>query len=111
MPAVPPINATVTLVERFERVSDGGGGFIEDWAEVWSGTAPAYSTEKIAYAAGDSAVLTVHTVTLVVPSSVPVAIGDRVTYTHAGTENVREVDGTEDRADFGFTRLYVKDPG
>jgi plastocyanin len=109
MAKLPPVNARVTLVERFERVSDGGGGFTEAWVQTWAGNEPAFSTEKISLEAGASSVLTVHVVQVVVPSTVPVAVGDRVTWTHAGKVNVRAVDGTEDRADYGFTRLYVKE--
>lgn len=106
---IPPTNATVNLVERFSRVSDGGGGYIEEWVQTWAGSLPAFSTEKIHLEAGSASVLTVHTVQLVVPSTIPVQVGDRVTFTHAGTTNVREVDGTEDRSDYGFTRLFVKE--
>ncbi len=45
---IPPTNATLTKVSRIERVSDGGGGFVDQEVVAWEGSAPAYSRSKVA---------------------------------------------------------------
>jgi plastocyanin len=108
---VPPVNATVTKVSRKETVSDGGGGFTTTWVVKWEGAAPAYARQKVGLEAGSSTVLTVEEDTLAIPSSVPVDLGDTVEFTTHGVLYARRVDSLEGHPDYGFTRLFVTDPG
>jgi hypothetical protein len=108
---IPPTNATLTEVSRTETVSDGGGGFITKKVVAWQGSAPAYVRQKVGLEAGSSTVLTVEEDTLTVPSSVPVGLGDDVKFTTHGVAHSRRVDSLEGHPDYGFTRLFVTDPG
>jgi plastocyanin len=108
---IPPVNATVTKVFREETVSDGGGGFIVTLVVVWEGSAPAYARQKVGLEAGSSTVLTVEEDTVSVPSTVPVGLGDTIEFTSHGASYSRRVDSLEGHPDYGFTRLFVTDPG
>jgi hypothetical protein len=108
---IPPTNATLTKVSRVERVSDGGGGTITTLVVVWQGSAPAYARQKVGLEAGSSSVLTVEEDTLAIPSSVPVGLGDTVEFTSHAVAYSRRVDSLEGHPDYGFTRLFVTDPG
>ncbi len=108
---IPPTNATLTKVSRKETVSDGGGGTIVTLVVVWEGSVPAYARQKVGLEAGSSTVLTVEEDTLAIPSSVPVGLGDTVEFTTHGVAYSRRVDSLEGHPDYGFTRLFVTDPG
>jgi bifunctional DNA-binding transcriptional regulator/antitoxin component of YhaV-PrlF toxin-antitoxin module len=108
---IPPTNATLTKVSRTETVSDGGGGFVTQKVVAWQGSVPAYARQKVGLEAGSSSVLTVEEDTLTVPSSVPVDLGDTVEFTSHGASYSRRVDSLEGHPDYGFTRLFVTDPG
>lgn len=112
----PPINAELTGVYTVERTSDGGGGWEDgELVEKWSGTVPAFTTEKNAVEVGGGAVMNTYTAQVVIPhplGSPPVAVevGDVLEYVRHGATETRRVDSTEDRSDFGFTRCFVSEP-
>lgn len=107
---IPPTNATLTEVSRKETVSDGGGGTTTTFVVKWQGSVPAYSRSKVGLEAGSSSVLTVEEDTIVVPSSVPVGLGDSIEFTTHGQSFSRRVDSLEGHPDYGFTRCFVTDP-
>lgn len=109
MTRTPPVNAKLTKVYSLETVSDGGGGFEETLIVKWQGTASAYATESNRIEAGSTGPVNIYVATLAIPSNVPVEVGDSVDYVRAGLTETREVDGTEDRSDLGYTRLFVKE--
>lgn len=93
---IPPVNATVL------RVESGDG------AVRWTGQQPAHVLERTLVEPGDTVPAYVATVTIVIPSTVPVKVTDRVTVTRRATQRVYLVEAAEDRSDHGFTRLLTR---
>jgi hypothetical protein len=93
---IPPVNATVVRVESGDGV------------ERWTGEQPAHVLERTLVEPGDTVPSYIATVTIVVPSTVPVKVTDRVTVTRRATQRVYLVESVEDRSDHGFTRLLTR---
>lgn len=111
---IPPINATITRIWAIEDTgeTDIYGNSIISEVERWSGSMPAYSTEKNDRVpiSGGGATL-VYTATLSIPASLTVQAGDFIDWLRNGVERHSEVDATEDRSDAGFTRTFIRDAG
>lgn len=108
---LPPVNAALTRVWSREQIGeDDYGNPLYGDVETFSGAAPAYVTEKHEYEVTGSGGQSVNYVAqVVIPSTIAVESGYKLSYTRRGVESVQEVDAYENRADFGFTRCFVKD--
>lgn len=111
---LPPVNATLTKVYGIETVNVGGEQ-VETEVEKWSGSVSAFTTEKNSIEAGPNGPQNVYSATAVVPAPlgdppIEIEVGDLIDYERNGSTEHRQVDLTEDRQDFGFTRLFVSEP-
>lgn len=108
---VPPVNATLTRIWSLEVVGvDDYGNPLYGDVETFTGSAPAYVTEKHDYeVTSDGGQIVNYIATVVIPSTIAVESGHKIRYVRRGVETTQQVDATENRADFGFTRCFVKD--
>lgn len=113
MARLPPVNATLTKVQGPD-LEDGTPGVVK-----WEGTAPAFVTEQVVVGASSDPLSpgsvfqererTRKVARLVVPSYVAVASGDRLSWEKGGESTTRTARNLEDRSDFGFTRVFLKE--
>lgn len=101
MARLPAPNATVTRVVR--EAVDG----LHAETVKWVGSLPARSTSRVTVEGGGGVATITRADTLVIPSSVPVAHGDLVTFTSHGVESSLYVSALEPHPDLGFTRLFA----
>lgn len=112
-PKLPPVNAELTKVYGIETVNVGGEQ-VETEVEKWSGSAPAFTTEKNSIEAGPAGITNVYSASVAIPyplgnPPVVVEVDDLLDYERNGETEHRRIDAIEDRADFGFTRCFVSE--
>lgn len=109
-PKVPPVNAIVTMIR--------GAGFTDDYDGTatpgtvkWSGSAPAYVTEKVLVETGRGTVDQLVVTRAVIPDNLgaTIATGDQITLVKAGETFTRTVQNIEERSDYGFLRCHFED--
>lgn len=125
----PPVNAELVEIATSVLVDDGGGAATAVAVTVWEGTAPAYVSEKVAFAELANAVQQDERTQVVIPSGLTLAgtvvagggtvtiardsveIGDDLTYTLRGgtATHTRHITSLEDRTDLGFVRAWTTD--
>lgn len=116
MSAIPPVNATLTAVYRYEWASG-----LPVRVDRWSGAAPAHVLERSRavataeevgspFGAGVASAerYDVTTAELVIPSAVPVALGDYCVFTRSGEQHTRRAAAIEDHSDYGFLRIHTE---
>lgn len=106
---IPPVNATLTRIYAPTSVPSGGGGTTTIDAQVWAGTAPAFSTERNRVEAGSTAIVNVYDATVAIPTGLiaELVTGMTLAVARNGQTLIRRVTQVEDRADFGFIRATV----
>lgn len=102
MAQLPAINATITRVVR-EAVP----GLSTVDTVKWVGALPARTTSRVTVEGAGGVSTITRADTLVIPSSVPVAHGDRVTFTSHGVESSMYVSALEPHPDLGYTRIFA----
>lgn len=124
----PPVNAELVEISTSVYVDDGGGGGATAVAvTVWEGAAPAFVSEKVAFAELANSIQQDERTQVVIPSTITLAgtvvagggtvviardaveVGDDLTYTMRGgtAEHTRHITSLEDRADLGFIRTWT----
>lgn len=111
----PKVNADLTRIEKRQSpgVDEGGQPLPGVFVEIWSGSAPAFVTEKAAYKLTGLLQFETTVTEISFPADLtPIDIDDvrdhRFTFTHAGIQSVVQVDGVEDFADFGYLRAFTQ---
>lgn len=105
---IPPRNATVTKVESVSWVSDGAGGATLQRTDRWTGSEPAFVSERHDFASeAGGGISHAYVATVIVPADLLVQADEFITYTYHGRTETRQVDSVEDRADFGYARLFI----
>lgn len=115
--SIPPVNATLTSVYRYAWASG-----LPVRADRWGGAAPAHVVERSRavataeevgspFGAGVASAsrYDVTNVELVIPSAVPVALGDYCVFTRSGQQHTRRAAAIEDHSDYGFTRVHAEE--
>lgn len=111
MTRLPVVNARVRKVER-PATSGHGGGYgppPEPAVTLWEGDLPASYLARTATPDSTAGGWSVHSYgTLCVPSEVVVDEGAHVTVSQRGAQWVGQVDATEPRPDYGYTRIFLQ---